>query len=345
MRVETRAAYVKTYYQFQLRDRIVPDPGPGEVQLQIAACSICGTDLSIAGKTAKKWALFGHEISGVVTAVGSGVTRCAVGDHVALDSSAPCGTCEACLAGRPLECLDVQSYWDNYMGFADYMVCPQQQVFPAGNLPAEIACLAEPAAVSIDMAAVADVGPDDRVLIIGPGPLGLLAIPECRRRGVERIWMAGRSHSQARMRVAEELGAEPIYVDKSDLNQYDFGRRGATRVLVVAPPSELPLAAKVSAQGAIISYIGIAWGKKGIIAFDADTFHFKRQQLRASMARPGTRAAEALDLLGSGIFDPRKVLSGRFALPDIAAAMVENRDDKARAIKMVMVNPACTWAS
>jgi L-iditol 2-dehydrogenase len=343
MQYATRAAYTKTYYQFQLRNRIVPEPGPGEVQLQIAACSICGTDHSIAGKTAKHWSLFGHEISGVVTAVGEGVTRFAPGDHVALDSSAPCGACEECLAGRPLSCLNEQSYWDKYMGFADYMVAPQQQVFPATDLAPEIACLAEPTAVSIDLVSVADVCADDRVLIIGPGPLGLLAIPECRRRGVERIWMAGRSHSKARMRVAEEYGAEPIYVDKQDLSKYDFGRRGATRILVVAPPTELPLAAQIGAQGSIISYIGISWDKKGIIKFDADTFHFKRQQLRASMAKPGTRAAEALALLSSGIFDPSKVLSGQFTLPDIEAAMVENRDDKANAIKLVMVNGACRW--
>jgi threonine dehydrogenase-like Zn-dependent dehydrogenase len=145
------------------------------------------------------------------------------------------------------------------------------------------------------------------------------------------------------MRVAEELGAEPIFVDKQDLAAFDFGRRGATRVLVVAPPSELLVAAKVAARGAIISYIGIAWDKKGVIALDADAFHFKRQQLRASMASPGTRAAEALELLASGAFDPRKVLSGTFTLPEIGAAMVQNRDDKANAIKMVMVNQACAW--
>jgi L-iditol 2-dehydrogenase len=264
---------------------------------------------------------------------------------VALDSSAPCGVCAECCAGRPLDCLDPQSYWDKYMGFADYMVCPQQQVFHAGDLPAVIACLAEPTAVSIDMAAVADFGPEDRVLIIGPGPLGLLAIPECRRRGAERIWMAGRLHSRARMRVAEEYGAELIYVDKQDLRKHDFGRRGVTRVLVVAPPAELLTAAAVAAKGAIISYIGFAWTKEGTIKLDADTFHARRQQLRSSMASPGTRAAEALDLLRSGTFDPAKVLSGRFALPDVGAAMVQNRDDKAHAIKMVMVNPACAWAN
>lgn len=343
MSLMTRAAYVKTHYRFEMRERAVPDPGPGEVQLQIAACSICGTDLSIAAKTAKRWSLFGHEVSGVVTKIGAGVTRFAPGDRVALDSSAPCGECDLCRAGYPMECTNIQSYWDKSMGFADYMVAPQQQVFPAGDLPATVACLAEPLAVSIDMAAVADVGPGDRVLIIGPGPLGLLAIPECRRRQAERIWIAGRSHSVARMQAAEALGAEPIAVDKTDLRKVDFGRRGVTRILLVAPPTEIPLAAQVGADGCIISYIGISWDKHGIIRFDADTFHFRRQQLRASMARPGTRAAEALDLMRSGSFDPRIVVSSTFALEDIADAMVQQRDDKRNAIKLAMVNPACAW--
>ncbi len=343
MPISTRAAYVKTHYRFDLRERTVPDPGPGEVQLQIAACSICGTDLHIAAKTAKRWSLVGHEVSGVVTQVGAGVTRFAPGDHVALDSSAPCGACELCRAGFPMECTDVQSYWDKYMGFADYMVAPQQQVFAAGDLPATVACLAEPLAVSIDMAAVAEVGPDDRVLIIGPGPLGLLAIPECRRRQAARIWMAGRSHSVARMEAAAALGAEPIFVDKVDLRKVDFGKRGVNKILLVAPPSEIPLAAEVGADGCIISYIGLAFDRHGTIRLDADTFHLRRQQLRASMARPGTRAQEALDLLQSGLFDPNLVLSGTFQLEAIAEAMVQQRDDKRHAKKMVMVNPACAW--
>ena len=57
----------------------------------------------------------------------------------------------------------------------------------------------------------------------------------------------------------------------------------------------------------------------------------------------GTRAAQALDLLGSGLFDPHIVLSSTFELPEIAEAMVSNRDDKANAIKLVMRNPACVW--
>lgn len=338
MEYSTRAAYTKVYYQFEIRERVVPEPGPGEVQLEIAACSVCGTDLATAGKTAKDWSLFGHEVSGIVTAVGEGVTRFKAGDHVALDSSAPCGECEECRAGRPLDCMDIASYWDHYMGFAEYMVAPQQQVFAAGDLPATVACLAEPTAVSIDMAAVAEVEAGHNVLIIGPGPLGLLAIPECRRRNVARLWMAGRSHSRARMQAAEELGAELIFTDKTDLEHFDFGPRGVDRILVVAPPTELPLAARVGRQGSIISYVGISWDEQGVIAFDADTFHFKRQQLRASMARPGTRAQEALDLLRSGIFDPQVVISSTFALEDIAEAMICNRDDKAHAKKLVMVN-------
>ena len=75
----------------------------------------------------------------------------------------------------------------------------------------------------------------------------------------------------------------------------------------------------------------------------ADKFHFKRQQLRASMASPGTRGPEALSLLRSGLFDPSVVVSETFELSQIADAMVRNRDDKAHAKKLVMANPGVGW--
>lgn len=209
-----------------------------------------------------------------------------------------------------MECLDVQSYWDKYMGFADYMVAPQQQVFPAGSLSPEIACLAEPTAVSIDMVAVADVGPDDRGADYRAGPLGLLD-PECMRRGVKHIWMAGRSHSQAPACVWRRNWApSPFLSNAISPSMILAGAGPRAGVLVVVLPSELLVAAKVGAVGSIISYIGFAWTKEGMITLDADTFHDRRQQLRSSMARPGTRAAEALELLASGIFDPSSVVAG-----------------------------------
>ena len=103
------------------------------------------------------------------------------------------------------------------------------------------------------------------------------------------------------------------------------------------------VAAKVGAEGSIISYIGFAWDKQGMMRFDADTFHFRRQQLRSSMARPGTRAAEALELLASGLLTRLKCCQAASPYQTLPKPWCSNRDDKANAIKMVMVNSACTW--
>ena len=340
----TRRAMVKAPYQFETRQETLPALKDGDLLIDIAACAICGTDLSIAGKLAKDWQPFGHEVSGIVRAVGAGVRDFQPGDRVALDSSAPCGACERCRAGAPLECTAVASYWGRYMGFADWLITPRQCAFPAGDLPPQVACLLEPLGVSVDLVSIAEVGPGDRVLLIGPGPLGLLAIPAAKAKGAAQIWVAGHSHSVARLEAAKQLGADAIIeVDQTDLRKFDFGPRGVNKVLVVAPPTEIPLALDLVAKGGIVAYIGISWGPAGKITIDADQMHFRRQQLRSSMASPGTRGPEALALLRSGRFDPNLVISHCFELADLPANMLRNRDDKATAKKLVMLNPANAW--
>jgi L-iditol 2-dehydrogenase len=271
------------------------------------------------------------------------VQRVKVGDRVALDTSAPCGTCEKCRAGRLVECRRPASYWGRTMGFADFMIAPWQLMFPAGDLPAHHACLVEPMGVSLDLVDVADVEAGSRVLIIGPGPLGLLAIPDCVRRGAARIWMAGRSHSVARLDAAATLGAEVIKVDETPLEGYDWGGEAPDRILVVAPPDQIPLAAKIGARSAIISYIGIAFDAKGTLPFDFDAFHFKRMQLRSSMHGPATRSLDSLAILQSGCFDPDVVISEHFPLAKLEDAMTRNRDDKTAAKKLVMTRPEAGW--
>src|SRR5207249_2785288 len=85
-----RTAFVRAPWQFELRDNPVSDPGPGHILVQVGACSICGTDIHIVDRYAPDWQTLGHEIAGVVRAVGEGVMRFRVGDRVAIDSAAPC---------------------------------------------------------------------------------------------------------------------------------------------------------------------------------------------------------------------------------------------------------------
>ncbi|MBK5223469.1 MAG: S-(hydroxymethyl)mycothiol dehydrogenase [Acidimicrobiia bacterium] len=87
---------------------LVPDPGPGEVLVTVQACGVCHTDLHYreGGINDDFPFLLGHEVAGVVEAIGDDVTDTAVGDYVVLAWRAPCGTCRACRRGRPWYCFD-----------------------------------------------------------------------------------------------------------------------------------------------------------------------------------------------------------------------------------------------
>ncbi|HLR99397.1 MAG TPA: S-(hydroxymethyl)mycothiol dehydrogenase [Mycolicibacillus parakoreensis] len=92
----------------ELVDIVIPDPGPGEVVVDITACGVCHTDLTYrdGGINDDYPFLLGHEAAGTVEAVGSGVTAVAPGDFVILNWRAVCGQCRACKRGRPHLCFD-----------------------------------------------------------------------------------------------------------------------------------------------------------------------------------------------------------------------------------------------
>jgi S-(hydroxymethyl)mycothiol dehydrogenase len=87
---------------------VVPDPGPGEALVRVAACGVCHTDLHYReGAINDDYPfLLGHEAAGTVEAVGEGVIEVAPGDYVVLAWRAPCGTCRSCRRGRPWYCFD-----------------------------------------------------------------------------------------------------------------------------------------------------------------------------------------------------------------------------------------------
>lgn len=338
---------MKSAWQFELRDSEVAMPSHGEILVEVAACGICGTDLHISDRTAKDWQPFGHEVSGIVRSVGIGVTRFQVGDGVALDSSAPCGKCDICLPtphgrGRPDLCSSTLSFGKiGSMGFGKFVSGPHEcAVALPDGMSLETACLTEPIGVSIDLVETAKVNPGDRVLVIGPGPLGLGAVAVAKRAGAEWVGLAGRSSSTARMHAGIELGADQLFeIDKVPLNATDFGIRRPDKILVTAPPSTLEAAIQIAARGGVIAYIGIAFGPGSGIQIDADDFHFRKLSLRGSHASPGTHAQESIQLLAELPKLSEQIISHRFELEDIANAMIQARDDRRTVKKMMMVNP------
>ncbi len=192
----------------------IPEPGRGEVRVRVSACGICGSDLHLFHSGLMTPGLTpGHEIAGIVDAVGPGVNRVSKGDHVAVEPFRSCGECEECRSGRDSVCrtsqlLGVQA--DG--GLAEYMVASERRMFPApADLGPELTALAEPLAVSIHGLRRGGFEKGSRILILGAGCIGLMALFGARAMGAGEVWITARYPHQAE--VAERLGATRVLTE------------------------------------------------------------------------------------------------------------------------------------
>ena len=190
----------------ELRNILVPDPGPGEVLVRIKACGVCHTDLHYReGAINDEFPfLLGHEASGTVEAVGDGVDNVATGDFVVIAWRAPCGTCRSCLRGRPWYCFASQNA-KNPMTLADGT--PLSPALGIGAF-AELTLVAAGQAVKVDPKASPEaagligcgimaglgaaintggVSRGDSVAVIGCGGVGDAAIAGARLAGAHTI--------------------------------------------------------------------------------------------------------------------------------------------------------------
>lgn len=173
----------------------VPEPGPGEFRLKVAAAGICGTDMQIyhwAPRMARRMALpriLGHEVSGVVDAVGPDVSRVAMGDHVSLESHIYCGECVPCKRGRAHLCEATKYPGIDIDGaFASHLVVPEVIAWKnPKDLPHEDAAMLEPFGIAVHACLEGSGVADQSVLVNGCGPIGLMAVAAARALGAETI--------------------------------------------------------------------------------------------------------------------------------------------------------------
>jgi len=327
-----KAAF-KQGWDVVLRDVTLRGVKPDEIRIRVAACGICGGDVH---EGPSEGTPFGHEIAGTIVETGSSVTNVSVGDKIALESGSACGRCDNCRNARSDICTDSQSLFSiGIFGMAEEMIGPAISAIPCDDLDPAVACLSEPLAVAIDMVRLTEINRRSNVLIMGPGPIGLMTLALVKRSGARRIFVSGFKRSKARWELAKALGAD-VMIDPSEtpLKDYDFGC-AIDRVISTAPPPTLNDAFAISANAGIISFIGIGHGEDAFVRFNANEFHFKKLQLRASLTSPALYTPEALDYLREGVVDGEALISHRFALDDVSKAMAAARN-KADALKVVV---------
>ncbi|MDK1032358.1 MAG: alcohol dehydrogenase catalytic domain-containing protein [Planctomycetia bacterium] len=319
-----------------IRELELPPIKPDEIRLEVEACGVCGTDLHVPPEWQDAERGFGHEMAGTILEVGSAVTRLSVGQKVAVESSSSCGKCENCRNARQELCLDKQTIFNSdYYGFAEEAIAPAICAVPYEGMSPEVAGLSEPLGVSIDIVRVADIPFRSNVLVMGQGPIGLMALALARKRGARRVFASEMKWRTARVDLSKHFGADEV-IDPTEtaIEEFDFGCK-IDRILVTSPPKTLAGAMAVAANGAVISFIGIAYGDGAFCNFDANKFHFKKLQLRASFASPALRTALALEYLREGVIDGEAVISHRFTLEKLAEAM-ETAGKDPSAIKVVI---------
>jgi L-iditol 2-dehydrogenase len=334
-----KAAFAKIPLQIKLRDIPKPVPKPDEVIVKIDACGLCGTDVHIATKQAvNNFRPIGHEISGTIAELGSNVHDQVVGTPVIVQNSTLCGVCTACRNGEIDRCESI-IFMKGQTGFAEYIAVHRRATLPYTGISPEAAAIVEPLGVALDVTNVADIRIGDNVAVIGPGPIGLMAVKMARLRGASNVLLAGNSHSKARLKAGLELGANHVVeVDCVNLTDYvkEFFPRGIDRVIVTSPPKTLLDAIEIANFGGIIAYIGIDYNGPEMVTFDVNKIHFKKLQIRASHAIPNTLFPVAVDLLARKVIDPDTVISHVFKLDDIQQAFDVAANDKASAIKVVV---------
>jgi 2-desacetyl-2-hydroxyethyl bacteriochlorophyllide A dehydrogenase len=191
------------------------EPAPGEILVQVHSVGVCGSDVhGYAGVNARRQPgmIMGHEVSGVVTELGAGVSSPAVGTAVAVNPIVSCGECAFCREGNENVCERRQIYGcvPALRGaYADTFAVRAQNAVPfEGDAPLEWGALAEPLSVGARAARVGDVRPGTEALVVGGGPIGIAAALAARRRGADRVVIS--EPLEHRRQIAEELGFETI---------------------------------------------------------------------------------------------------------------------------------------
>lgn len=334
--MKTVAGYLNAPWQVELREIDLPDDPPdGYALIKVDACGICGSDLS-AAVMRKKWGAFGHEIAGTIQRIGPRIKHLREGDRVVLESGSYCGHCDLCRDGRVDLCNKAPGFWNQpAMGFSQHMLAPVQSIVKYDGLEPRVACLTEPLGVAVDMIKTARIQLGDRVCVIGPGPIAIMAIALARASGATTLTCIGRSHSTARLDAARAAGAQIVTCDDDSFDSLQSMYKQFDHVLLTSPVTTIPAAIRFLAYGGELTYIGIGTGS-GVISFDGNDFHFRKLQLRASFASPAVYYPTALRTLLAGLLPTQKIISHCLPLSDLPRAMEMCRDDKRTVVKIVI---------
>ena len=305
----------------------IPEIGPDEVLMKVYAAGVCGSDLLIEQDRHfyRAPVTLGHEFSGVAYKVGENVGRVQEGDKFVAD----------------IECGE-----GNWLGvtidgaYAPFMRVPQHVIYRVpDHVSLDHACLAEPIVATTHlMQERAQVKMGDDVVVVGPGPMGVLAVQHAKHCGARRVFLIGLKSDEKRLQIGKQMGADYTLYSED-------GPEKAVMDITVGKGAEFVLECSASQEGVqhaidcarkahegpggkgVIVFISL-WGHK--ITVNLDEVSLGQLDIRGSWSWNGRETWEhALDLLDRGVFDLEPMITNHYELEqwEMAFANLRSKQD------------------
>jgi L-iditol 2-dehydrogenase len=330
--MDTRVALLDAPGSIGIETRAVREPGGDDVVVRVAECGLCGSDLKMySGKHPKLQPplMLGHEFHGTTED----------GRHVAVFPPIGCGRCHNCRRGEPHTCVEMTFVGGEHPGgLADLVTVPAENALPMDpGVPEDRRVFVEPLAVGVHAATRGTVAPDEQVLIIGAGPIGLFTALALRHQGVENVLLAdlaaNRLELAARLRAGETVDTSDVDLTEqvrervrpegvdvafdcvggqaTAASALELTRQGGRAVLVGITPRELQL------DGVILQR-----GERALIGVQMYT----RDDFRTAM-----------EILAAGALPHGEQLTRRYPLDDVASAFADLAGGPREVLKLVVM--------
>ena len=334
-----RAFVLTAPREYSVQDVEAPLAGPGQVVVDVERVGVCGTDAEFytgemsylrSGQAAYPIRL-GHEWCGTVSAVGDGVDAGWIGRRTTGDTMLGCGTCKRCLAGYHHVCesrfeIGVRNGWPGAL--AEQLAVPANSLHPLPETVDAVAgAMVEPGGNALRSVQAADIAPGDRVLVLGPGTIGILVAQFARAAGAE-VHLFGRSARSAEF--ARSLGFDGVWTG-DQLPPLDWDA-----VIDASNAPALPaLAVDLVAPGKRVVFVGLAGTPSQL---DTRTLALKDVTavgiLGASAGLDGT-----IEAFASGAVDPRPLVAATVGLESTGAVLSGWRPTDAGAGPKIHIDP------
>ena len=334
------------YKQNDLRteDLPIPEISDNEVLIKMLACGLCGTDIQkIRGDTVNKPTVLGHEVVGEIVKKGKNVSKFEIGDRVITAIHVPCFTCHYCNKGHYTICEQFRTNNIDPGGFAEFIRIPKLHLNHlthkvSNNVTDEEATLIEPIACCLHGLKQADIRPNDSVLIMGAGTIGILHAQLAKIKGANKVIVS--DMSKFKLQKALNVGCDYAINIKEkniidEVNKITDGQ-GVDVIVIAAGVSSLVADAvnMVRRAGKIIVFSG--FDKNKLVTIDVSRFFKDEISIIGTYSVTPYEFPEALDLLEKRKLNTKEMITHVYPLNKLSEAIDISTNPEQPVLKVII---------